>query len=96
MKKTELTPAELLAKKKDAEGRIKSLKSVNVAPKWKCLLSNLRIELGLSQDDVAKAVGLSKTTIWETEHGQEILLTNAVKLARFFGRSVEQIWQEVT
>lgn len=46
-------------------------------------------------DQVADANGLSKAAYWKIEHGGDIRLTNAAKLAQFFGKRIETIWPEL-
>lgn len=59
---------------------------------WKCRLTEIRESLRLSLRDVASAVGLSVTALWQVEKGTDPMLTTAVKLAEFFGKAVEELW----
>lgn len=81
-----MTPAEKLAKNKPARanGRIKAV--------WVCRLEEIRTNLGLSTRDVAKAIGSNASNYWRIEQGAETSLTNARKIAAFFGKSIEEIW----
>ena len=87
----DLSPAELLAAAKAP--RIKAAKP-NPAAVWKCCLREHRTRLGLTLDEVAEQVGLSKTGLWQIEHGSDPMLTTARKLAAFYGVAVEVIWKE--
>ncbi len=59
---------------------------------WDTRLRAVREELKLSMRDVAKAVRLSLTTYWQIENGTDPMLTNAVRIAAFFGMTVESLW----
>jgi putative transcriptional regulator len=58
-------------------------------------LKRCRFEQGdMSQDSLAKAVGVTRQTIISIEKGRFVPSTLlALKLARFFGRPVEQIFR---
>ncbi len=87
------TPAERLAAKKP--WRRPSRNGVTLHKKvWYCGLREVREELKISMRDVAKAVGLSLTAYWQIEHGTDPMLSNAVKLAAFFGKPVEELWSK--
>ncbi len=85
------SPAEELAAKLTQEGRKRPLSSRKV--RWHCHLRRLREKLGLQQQDVARAIGCCNSVVSTAERGHEPVLTNAMKLARFFGKSVEELWQ---
>lgn len=59
-----------------------------------CRLRQMREQFGLTLDDVASAVGMSKTGYWEAESGRDVRLTTAFKLATFYGVTVHDLWQE--
>ncbi len=89
-----MTPAESLAKKlKDGKAPRGDNAGARCQPKHLCNIKELRETLGLTQRDVANAVGSSGPVIHCAEHGHEIYLSLALKLAKFFGLSVEEIWQ---
>lgn len=81
-----MTPAELLASKKT--------KFNGASPKavWCCACKTVREKLGLSTRNVALAVGMNSSTYWRIECGSDVTLTDARKLARFFGMSLEELW----
>lgn len=88
------TPAQTLAAKK--MNHRKPNPSTAGAPirnaPWKCYVREVRLSLRLSLKDVAEAVSLSITALHQIEHGTDPMLTNARKLADFFGRGIEQLW----
>lgn len=90
-KTDERSPAEKLA---DAKPR----RSPNRKPLrnavWKSALRSVRDRLGLTLDDVATAVGMSKPGYWAVEQGGDPALTTARKLADFFGLPIETLWLE--
>lgn len=55
-------------------------------------IKNLRLKKGLSQEKLAKAIGVSAVQVnkWEN-HEMDMQVSNAVKLARFFKVSVDEI-----
>ena len=80
-----MTPAEQLASTKKPRGkRTYSAHNCNVA--------RHRLSLGLTIRDVQVATGLSIGFISQVEHGCEISLTNARKIATFFGLSIDELW----
>lgn len=86
------SPAELLAAKKK-KPRIRRAKPASRAV-WDTCLREHRTRLGLTIEDVAEAVGLSKTGLWQVEHGSDPMLTTAAKLATFYGVAIEVIWKK--
>ncbi|HKU21144.1 MAG TPA: helix-turn-helix transcriptional regulator [Terriglobales bacterium] len=58
-------------------------------------LRTLRSERGLTLQQVSEGTGLSISTLHaiENEQEREATLATAFKLARFYGLSVENIWQ---
>lgn len=86
-----MTPAQKLAAKKPRFRSPPHKKPVRHAV-WRCHLRRAREDAGLSLDDVATAVGLSKTGYWQVEQGRDPMLTTARKLATFFGATVEAMW----
>lgn len=87
-----MTPAEKLAKEKPR--RKLREKPYERTSHWHCGITRLRHELRISLDDVADAIGISKTTLWQIEHGTDPMLTTAMKLSVFFGRPIESMWTE--
>jgi putative transcriptional regulator len=56
-------------------------------------IRELRVECGLSQAALAEEMGVSRQTINAIETGRySPSLALAIKLARFFGRAVEEIF----
>ena len=56
-------------------------------------IENIRKELGILQDEMAKALGVSRQTISSLENGRynpSIML--AYKIAKYFGMTIEDIF----
>lgn len=89
-----MTPAEKLAKAKNRKKktpwgeRTKEKRPTLFATGAK----ELRTELGLTQTEVAEAIGTTTSSIISAEMGFDMYLSTALKLAAFYGRTVEQIW----
>lgn len=60
----------------------------------KCLLTESRVKVGLSMENVAKATGINAGTIKRYETGGEPGLSLAFRLAKFFGVTVYDLWPE--
>ena len=58
------------------------------------ILPDLRASLSLSLRSVADAVGSTAQTIWAVERGAEVHLSLALRLASFYDRRLDQIWEE--
>jgi len=58
-------------------------------------LFQLRVAAGLSQEAVARGVGCSMVTYRAAEKGGNVSLKLALRLARFFDTTVNDIWQTV-
>ena len=57
------------------------------------LVKVFRLQAGLTQEELAKATGVSRQTVNSIEKGRYIpSLPLALKLARLFGRPVEEIF----
>ena len=83
-----MTPAEVLAKKKAKIKRKQRMDTRIIV--FRCYIKEYRERLGLSHTDVANATGLMD--IKHIESGKNIYLTNAMKIAKFFGVTVEELW----
>ena len=60
----------------------------------KNIIKQLRKEQGFRQEDMAKALGVSRQTIIAIENNKyNPTLELAMKMARFFNKSVEQIFE---
>lgn len=88
-----MTPAEKLAAKVKAERKPRNRKPVRQKV-WNSNLRAYRERLELSLDQVAAAVGLSKTALWQLENGTDPMLTTARRLADFFGVDVWGLWRK--
>jgi putative transcriptional regulator len=59
----------------------------------KNVVKELRTEQGLSQVELAAAMGVSRQTVVSIEKGRYLpSLPLAITLARFFGRTVEEVF----
>lgn len=52
-------------------------------------LADARKEKGLTQADVAKALGLDRRQIWQYENDKALPLENFTKLMMFYGKPIE-------
>ena len=88
------SPAELFAKTKPTPQPNRRKASIHPNNR----LTELRHELGLTLDDVTAGIqpirALSTSTIFHAEAGYEVVLSTAKALAKFYGRSIEEIWYE--
>lgn len=82
-----LTPAEKLARKKPK--RPANPRHV----KLECRLRELRQRAGLTQVEVAAAVGISQGGLSFLENSGEPALTTAIKLSIFYDVAVTEIWK---
>ncbi len=91
------SPAEKLAKKKKSKGQVPwgQRTAARRPSAFVARLRSLRLELGLTQDQVATGSGVNHATVVDAENGRDLYLTTALKLARFFGWSVEALWTEI-
>lgn len=87
-----MTPAEILAANQPRKRAPRNKAAYKRKLTWECCLSQLRESLSLSIEVVADAVKLSKTSYWQIEQGTDPMLTNARRIAEFFGKPIEEIW----
>lgn len=83
-----MSPAEKLASMKPKR------KSRNNSTHPDNHLREIRLAIGLTQREVGDETGLSNAFICQAEKGSEISLSNALRLASFFGKAVEEIWTQ--
>lgn len=92
--KGEMTPAQRLAAilrgKPSPRRRRGDMDSLQV---WDCTTKDLRKEVGLTQQEVARALNLSLPTVYRLEQGHNVALDVAVQVAEFYGKSVEDVWK---
>ena len=86
-----MTPAEELAAKKHGDNP-KPRNTGKQQERIECTVRVHRLALGLTMEDVAAAVGICPTTAFRIEHGCECQISTAKKLAKFFGKSIEELW----
>lgn len=85
------SPAERLAAKKSWRRPPRN----RVEPRrrsWVCQVRAVREGLRISLRDVAAACSLSVTALWQIEMGGDPMLTTARKLAKFFGKTTDELW----
>lgn len=92
-----MSPAEKAARQKQAAGANKLPWGSRRAARRSVVfpasrLRALRAALGLTQRDVSVGSGVNNATVADAEAGFEMTLTNALKLAKFFGKPVEELW----
>lgn len=92
-----MTPAQKLAKVKQRQRPKRNGPAVKLktAPVWECGIVALREALNLSMKDVASAIGMSMTAVFQIEHGCDPMLTSAVRLAAFYGKPIEKLWHPI-
>lgn len=87
------TPAEKAASKK--RRRLPGSGSSAYAKRFNnvaCNVRPIRKSLGLSMEDVAIAIETSVSVIHAIEHGSDLRMTTAKKIAVYFGRSMSELW----
>lgn len=90
-----MTPAEKLAKTNGKPGKLPWGQRGKTRRKvlYNTKLREFREKIGLTQGQVMDATKVNN--LYEIECGFEVHLGTALKLARFFGKSVEEIWEPV-
>jgi DNA-binding XRE family transcriptional regulator len=89
-----MTPAEKLASKRKPR---KARGNANPVRKriWNCKLRTVRQSLNLGIHKVAKAIGISGAGLSEIERGTDPILSTAKKLADFYGKTIDELWERV-
>lgn len=91
-----MSPAEKLAKELDHVNKSARLVKSRRNIVWKCKLKELRLSLDLSRADVEKGAGVREGVVFYAELGCDLQLSNAVKLCKFYGKTVEELWQPLS
>lgn len=86
-----MTPAEKLAKKNPRRTRKPSEPLPNAA--FTCHCAALRNSLNLSVRAVSDALEMSVAGYWRIEKGGEVLLSTARRIAAFYGRKIDELWE---
>lgn len=86
------SPAQRLARLKYQSPGVLQETAASRSVKFDCRVREARMTLGLSQIDVAAALGLHQPTYWRIESGCGIGLERALRVAEFFGKPVEELW----
>lgn len=84
------TPAEKLSQSKKSK---RSPRKLRKSGPLVCDLRDRRLALSLSSQDVASALKISVGNFNRIERGGEVGVVRALRLARFFGTTVEAIWK---
>lgn len=82
-----MTKAERLSSKK-----IKRVSSNLRKLPFICRIKELRLSLCLTLRDVEKETGVNNSSLCLIERGADLTLSNALVLATFFGRTIEELW----
>ncbi len=91
----DLTPAEKLASRKQWKRPKRNPPAKSERVLWTCKLAECRESLNLNMHETAKAVGLSSSAYFRIEKGYaDVCLSNAMKLAQFFGKTVYELWPQ--
>jgi len=88
-----VTPAEKLSEKEASKARDKIKAKLRRKTPYICHLKRERKRLGLTLEKVSKVVGVAVGSLWQIEAGCTVTLANAFKLAKFFGKTVDELWQ---
>jgi DNA-binding XRE family transcriptional regulator len=88
-----LTPAQKLGKTKRRKREPRNIKTV-AAVHWETSIRAMRESLRLSLRDVASAVGLAVNSYWKIEQGCEPTLSSAWRIAEFYGRRIDELWEK--
>jgi len=88
-----ISPASKLAATKQREPRNQKTDCPRRKRVCVCRCREHRHKLGLTIDDVAAALQMSKANISELERGSEVQLTTCFKLAAFYGHRIDELWQ---
>jgi DNA-binding XRE family transcriptional regulator len=90
-KKTK-SPADILASKKQWRRQPCNKRPAPRKSHWMCRIREVRESKRLAMRDVAKAVDMSVTTLFQIEKGTDPMLSTAMKLAAFFAMDVVELW----
>lgn len=86
------SPTQLLAETVRRDHPPRNQKQLRKAV-WDCKIRVERERLKLTLDDVAEAVGITKSGLSKVERGSDPMLTTATKLATFYGMTIDQLWR---
>jgi DNA-binding XRE family transcriptional regulator len=89
-----MTPAEKMAQdKKNRVGQERQERwRMSRQVIFNCKIREMREGLGLSSRDVGKGAGVGHVNVTRAESGYGVNLHTAMKLAKFFGKKIEDIW----
>ncbi len=87
-----MSPAEKVA---EARRNSKDKAHFGFQQVWECCAKNLRTSLDLTLADVSIGAGVSLGSINALEAGRSIGFVNAYRIAKFFGKPIEEIWTKL-
>lgn len=85
-----MTPLERIAK----QGLERKAKSPNL-PKFKFKGKAMREALNVSASRAAYAIGMTPQTYFVIENGGGPTLANAFKIAAFYGKRIDELWEAI-
>lgn len=91
---TTLAPAEMLAKKLKTKAKDPGTKLLRKRT-WNCTINKRRELLGLTLQQIGRATGVSPAILSNISNGTDLRLTTAVKIAKFFGCFIEELWPDL-
>lgn len=59
---------------------------------WVCTARGERERVGLTLQSAAEAIGIGTVTLHKVEHGGDVQLVTAAKIAAFYGKKIEELW----
>ena len=69
-----------------------SLNAPRVFPE--CRLKEVREALDMNQQQAAAIIGMAPSNLWKLEQGTNVKLSYARKIARAYGKSLDELWPE--
>lgn len=87
------TPAEKLAAVKQRKRPRRNASRIVRKHPLVCHVRAVRESLNLSMRDVALAIKMSIAGLHAIEHGGDVQMTTACKIAAFFGKTIDELWE---
>lgn len=86
-----MTPAEKLAKKKTRKRAARN-QANRLLGIHRCNIREIREAIGITVSDAAKGAGITPAGMSVIERGSDVTLSTMKKLARFYGKSFDELW----
>lgn len=86
------TPAEKLASKKHRERKPRNSPKIVRNSPVVCHCRELRNSMNLSMRDVAEEIGITIAGYHAIEHGGNVTMEYAFKIAAFYGKRIDELW----